>query len=179
MLRTYIEPALLVLDDLFLARRISEAGARLMHRASMLEFEGKSYRLKEAAACSALRTAENSQSLASRPEEFTRPQVEEFEVAIRGPQKVEALLKTDAGMTVRVNNAGIGATEPQLQSAIDAIGRMIAQNVTGATRLAHTAMAGFMAQGRGTLINIASIVAITPEILNGVYGGSTRPSCRP
>jgi DNA replication protein DnaC len=93
LLRAYIEPDLLVLDDLFLARRISEAGAellqslvhqryklrrsivitsnrvvndwgkyladntmastildRLMHRAAMLEFEGKSYRLKEAAA---------------------------------------------------------------------------------------------------------------------------------
>lgn len=93
ILRSYIEPALLVLDDLFLARRISEAGAellqtivhqrykqrrslvvtsnrvvqdwgkylgdatmgttildRLMHRAAMLEFEGKSYRLKEAVA---------------------------------------------------------------------------------------------------------------------------------
>lgn len=93
LLRSYTEPDLLVLDDLFLARRISEAGAellqslvhqryklrrsivitsnrvvndwgkyladntmastildRLMHRAAMLEFEGKSYRLKEAAA---------------------------------------------------------------------------------------------------------------------------------
>jgi len=93
LLRGYTEPDLLVLDDLFLARRISEAGAellqslvhqryklrrsiivtsnrlvqdwgkyladntmastildRLMHHAAMLEFEGKSYRLKEAAA---------------------------------------------------------------------------------------------------------------------------------
>jgi DNA replication protein DnaC len=100
ILRSYIEPALLVLDDLFLARRISEAGAellqtivhqrykqrrslvvtsnrvvqdwgkylgdatmgttildRLMHRAAMLEFEGKSYRLKEAAARIALTPA--------------------------------------------------------------------------------------------------------------------------
>jgi DNA replication protein DnaC len=92
LMRAYVEPDLLVLDDLFLARRISEASAelltvvhqrykrrasiivtsnrvvqdwakylgdatmgttildRLMHRAVMLEFEGKSYRLKEAAA---------------------------------------------------------------------------------------------------------------------------------
>lgn len=88
-----LEPDLLVLDDLFLSRRITEASAellqavvhqryklrrsiivtsnrivqdwgkylgdntmsgtildRLMHRCSLLEFEGKSYRLKEAAA---------------------------------------------------------------------------------------------------------------------------------
>jgi len=101
LMRAYIEPDLLVLDDLFLARRISDASAellqavvhqrykrrasivvtsnrvvedwgkylrdatmgttildRLMHRAVMLEFEGKSYRLKEAAARIALNTAQ-------------------------------------------------------------------------------------------------------------------------
>jgi DNA replication protein DnaC len=92
LLRAWIEPDLLVLDDLFLARRIADVSAellqaivhqryklrraivitsnrvvqdwgkylgdatmattildRLMHRCTMLEFEGKSYRLKEAA----------------------------------------------------------------------------------------------------------------------------------
>ena len=92
LLRGWIEPDLLVLDDLFLARRIADVSAellqaivhhryklrraivitsnrvvqdwgkylgdatmattildRLMHRCTMLEFEGKSYRLKEAA----------------------------------------------------------------------------------------------------------------------------------
>ena len=92
-LRGWVEPDLLILDDLFLARRIAEVSAellqaivhqryklrralvitsnrvvqdwgkylgdatmattildRLMHRCAMLEFEGKSYRLKEAAA---------------------------------------------------------------------------------------------------------------------------------
>ena len=93
LLQNLIEPDLLILDDLFLARRIADAGAellqtiihqrykmrrsvvvtsnrvvqdwgkylgdntmsgtildRLMHRSVLLEFEGKSYRLKEAAA---------------------------------------------------------------------------------------------------------------------------------
>ena len=103
LLRSYLEPDLIVLDDLFLARRISEASAellqtvvhqrykqrrsivvtsnrvvqdwgkylgdttmattildRLMHRAAMLEFEGKSYRLKEAATRITLNTAADS-----------------------------------------------------------------------------------------------------------------------
>lgn len=102
LLKDWVEPDLLVLDDLFLARRISEHAAevlqaivhqrykarrsivvtsnrvvqdwgkyladatmattildRLMHRCAMLEFEGKSYRLKEAAARIAI-TAEPS-----------------------------------------------------------------------------------------------------------------------
>jgi DNA replication protein DnaC len=93
LMRAYVEADLLVLDDLFLARRICDTAAellqtvvhrrykrrgsivvtsnrvvqdwgkylcdatmgttildRLMHRSVMLEFEGKSYRLKEAAA---------------------------------------------------------------------------------------------------------------------------------
>jgi NAD(P)-dependent dehydrogenase (short-subunit alcohol dehydrogenase family) len=32
--------------------------------------------------------------------------------------------------------------------------------------------AGFVARGGGTIVNIASSVAISPETLNGVYGGS-------
>jgi len=93
LLKEWVEPDLLVLDDLFLARRMAETAAevlqlivhqryklrrsvvitsnrvvqdwgrylgdttmattildRLMHRCAMLEFEGKSYRMKEAAA---------------------------------------------------------------------------------------------------------------------------------
>lgn len=103
LLRAFVDPDLLVLDDLFLARRIPDAAAellqsivhqrykrkrsvlvtsnrvvqdwgkylgdatmattildRLMHRAVMLEFEGKSYRLKEAASRVALTPAKTS-----------------------------------------------------------------------------------------------------------------------
>jgi len=103
LLGQYVEPDLVVLDDLFLARRISDAAAellqtivhqryklhrsiivtsnrvvqdwgkylgdntmgstildRLMHRSTMLEFEGKSYRLKEAAARIARDTSNDS-----------------------------------------------------------------------------------------------------------------------
>ena len=34
------------------------------------------------------------------------------------------------------------------------------------------AVPGFVARGGGTIVNIASIVAIAPEVLNGVYGGT-------
>src|SRR5438105_10499124 len=40
------------------------------------------------------------------------------------------------------------------------------------TRLTYAAVPGFVARGGGTIINIASIVAISPETLNGVYGAS-------
>ncbi len=49
---------------------------------------------------------------------------------------------------------------------------MIELNVTALTRLTYAAAPAFVSRGRGTIINIASIVAVAPEVLNGVYGGS-------
>jgi short-subunit dehydrogenase len=49
---------------------------------------------------------------------------------------------------------------------------MITLNITALTRLAYAVAPGFVARGAGTVINISSIVAIAPEILNGVYGGT-------
>ncbi|WP_334053845.1 SDR family NAD(P)-dependent oxidoreductase, partial [Burkholderia cepacia] len=85
---------------------------------------------------------------------------------------VEAKLKQDASITLLVNNAGIGTHAPLLDSDVDAMTRMIDLNVTALTRLTYAAVPGFVARGRGAVINIASIVAISPETLNGVYGGS-------
>jgi uncharacterized protein len=86
--------------------------------------------------------------------------------------RIEARLRTDAGITMLVNNAGVGATAPLLGSDIDKMAEMISINVNALTRLTYAAVPGLVARGGGTIINIASIVAVGPEILNGVYGGS-------
>jgi short-subunit dehydrogenase len=89
-----------------------------------------------------------------------------------GVAKVEAKLRDDAGITMLVNNAGVGATAPLLQADIGKMDDMIALNVGVLTRLTYAAAPAFVARGSGTIINIASIVAVAPEMLNGVYGGS-------
>ncbi|MFJ3259940.1 SDR family NAD(P)-dependent oxidoreductase [Pseudomonas sp. NPDC086581] len=86
--------------------------------------------------------------------------------------KVEEVLGSDASISLLVNNAGIGATRPLLESNVDKLEDLLTLNVNVLTRLTYAAVPGFVARGRGTLINIASIVAIAPEVLNGVYGGS-------
>ncbi|MBC9032199.1 SDR family oxidoreductase [Sphingomonas sp. JC676] len=86
--------------------------------------------------------------------------------------RIEALLKTDARITMLVNNAGLGATAPLLAADVDAMESMITLNVTALMRLAYAAAPGFVARGGGTIVNIGSIVAIGPEVLNGVYGGT-------
>jgi short-subunit dehydrogenase len=86
--------------------------------------------------------------------------------------KVERLLCKDRAITMLVNNAGIGAVTPLLDTDIDKMDEMIALNVTALTRLTYAAVPAFVARGRGTIINIASIVSISPETLNGVYGAT-------
>jgi short-subunit dehydrogenase len=86
--------------------------------------------------------------------------------------KVEQLLREDEAITMLVNNAGIGAVTPLLDSDVDKIDDMIALNVTALTRLTYAAAPAFVARGSGTIINIASVLGISPETLNGVYGAT-------
>lgn len=86
--------------------------------------------------------------------------------------RVEARLRTGADITLLVNNAGIGAAAPLLNSDIEKMDEMIRLNVGALTRLSYAVVPGFVERGGGTIINISSIVAISPETLNGVYGGT-------
>lgn len=87
-------------------------------------------------------------------------------------RRIEDVLRTDASITTLVNNAGFGGAGQLLQSDVDKMQEMIEINVTALTRLTYAAAPAFVARGKGTIINIASIAAVAPEILNGVYGGS-------
>lgn len=86
--------------------------------------------------------------------------------------RIEAVLKSDRSITLLVNNAGVGGTAPLLSADVDKMQAMVDLNVTALMRLTYAAVPGFAARGNGAIINIASIVAITPEVLNGVYGAS-------
>ena len=87
-------------------------------------------------------------------------------------RRVETILRTNSTISMLVNNAGIGGAAPLLASDVEAMDRMIRLNVLALTRLTYAAAPAFVAHGSGTIINIASIVAVSPETLNGVYGGS-------
>jgi len=87
-------------------------------------------------------------------------------------ESVERVLGTNLGITLLVNNAGIGAVAPLLESDVEKMQAMIELNVTALTRLTYAAAPAFVARGGGTIINISSAVAIAPELLNGVYGAT-------
>jgi short-subunit dehydrogenase len=86
--------------------------------------------------------------------------------------RVEQKLESDPAISFFLNNAGIATVEPQLKTSVETIQTLIALNVTAATRLALAAGRAFTAQKRGTIVNMASAVAINPERFNGVYSGS-------
>jgi uncharacterized protein len=86
--------------------------------------------------------------------------------------RIETVLRTDTTITGLVNNAGFGAAAPLLQASVDKMQEMIELNVTALTRLTYAVVPGLVERGGGTIINISSIVAVAPELLNGVYGGS-------
>lgn len=86
--------------------------------------------------------------------------------------RVEAVVKQDATLTMLVNNAGVGAAAALLQSDAGKMAEMIALNVGALVRLVYAAAPAFAARGKGTIINISSIAAIAPEMLNGVYAGT-------
>jgi hypothetical protein len=87
-------------------------------------------------------------------------------------QRVAERLSSDPSITALVNNAGVGSAGKLLGSKIDDLESMIYLNVTALTRLALAAVPGFVARNNGLLINISSIVALAPEMLNGTYSGS-------
>ncbi|WP_158915654.1 SDR family oxidoreductase [Caulobacter sp. S45] len=86
--------------------------------------------------------------------------------------RVESTLRTDASITLLVNNAGVGGAGPLLSSDVEKMDAMIQLDVVALTRLTYAVAPAFVARGAGTIVNIASIVAISPEMLNGVYGGA-------
>lgn len=121
------------------------------------------------------RSKEKLCSLARKISDKTGRLVEVVQADLAAPDglgRIEELLRTDQSITMLVNNAGVGATAPLLDSEVSAMEAMIALNVTASMRLAYAAAPAFVARGYGTIINIASVVAIAPEVLNGVYGGS-------
>ncbi|WP_428312648.1 SDR family NAD(P)-dependent oxidoreductase [Hydrocarboniphaga sp.] len=86
--------------------------------------------------------------------------------------KVEQRLRRDEAITMLVNNAGMSVSGPLIGGDADRLESMIGLNVQAVSRLAVAAATAFVARRRGTLINMASVLALAPELFNGVYSGT-------
>lgn len=84
-------------------------------------------------------------------------------------ERIAGRLRNDPTITALVNNAGIGSAGKLLDANVDDLESMIYLNVTALTRLTLAVMPGFVTRKSGLLINIASVVALAPDLLNGTY----------
>ncbi len=87
-------------------------------------------------------------------------------------ERVETILQDDQTIAMLVNNAGVASVAPLLNAGVEKMDDIIALNITALTHLTYAVAPAFVARGAGTIINIASVVGISPETLNGVYGAS-------
>lgn len=85
---------------------------------------------------------------------------------------VEARLRDDASISMLVNNAGMAVPGPLLGADAENLEALILLNVLAPTRLANAAAPAFVARRRGTIVNIASVLALAPEMFNGAYSGT-------
>jgi short-subunit dehydrogenase len=81
-------------------------------------------------------------------------------------------LTSDPAITMLVNNAGMSLNGGLLDNGPVELQRIIALNITAPTLLASAAGKAFLARGSGTIVNIASVLALVPEAFDGVYSGS-------
>jgi short-subunit dehydrogenase len=87
-------------------------------------------------------------------------------------RKVESRLQSDTSISLLVNNAGFGGIKSLVDSSIDDLEDMIFLNVTALTRLTAAVLPNLLVRKSGTIINVASVVALNPEVLNGTYSGT-------
>lgn len=121
------------------------------------------------------RNREKLDALANRITSQTRRSVEVLAADLNDKSdlaRIEDKLRSDASITLLVNNAGVAAITPLAASDVDQLESMIDLNVTALTRLTSAVVPSLIARKTGAIINIGSIVSVAPEMLNGVYGGT-------
>ncbi|MDI7924902.1 SDR family NAD(P)-dependent oxidoreductase [Ferirhizobium litorale] len=84
--------------------------------------------------------------------------------------RVERRLDEDATITLLVNNAGMSLNGGVLENGAADIRRLLTLNVETPARLASIAGKAFVARGAGSIVNVASVLALAPELGEGTYG---------
>jgi uncharacterized protein len=121
------------------------------------------------------RNAEKLNQVAQQIRTQTHRKVEVLVADLTKPaevRKVTDRITTDPSLTALVNNAGMAAGSKLIESDLDLLDEMIQLNITAFTRLGVAAAKSFAARSKGLIINIGSVVALAPELLNGVYSGT-------
>lgn len=86
-------------------------------------------------------------------------------------RRVEQAISADESVTLLVNNAGLGGAQVVATADADLAERMIKVNIVALTRLTRAVLPGLIARERGTIVNIASVLAFDTSF-GGIYSGT-------
>lgn len=89
-----------------------------------------------------------------------------------GIRVVEEAIQNNPHISVLVNNAGVAHLAPFTAGSSQLHQADIALNITSLTRLSLAALTQFQAQDSGTLINVASVLALHAPAGGAVYSGT-------
>lgn len=87
-------------------------------------------------------------------------------------ERIEARLRDDTRIGVLINNAGAALPGGFASQSPQDVARLIDLNVTAVTRLAAAVAPRFAAAGEGAIVNIGSVVGLSPEYGSAVYGAT-------
>ena len=82
------------------------------------------------------------------------------------------MLASDPSITLLVNNAGAAASGAFADLDVARHQTLIDLNITGLTRLTAAVVPAFKARGKGSIINVASVLALVHEIGMPVYNAT-------
>jgi short-subunit dehydrogenase len=86
--------------------------------------------------------------------------------------RVEARLREDEHIGVLINSAGAGSPGTFADQNPESVEQLISLNVTSLSRLTAAVVPRFLRQGSGAIVNLASVLALAPEIPLGIYGAT-------
>jgi uncharacterized protein len=89
-----------------------------------------------------------------------------------GLQAVEQRLESDPSISLFVNNAGMASLGTLAEMKPESITALVQLNVLAAARLAAAAARVFGARGDGSILNVASVLALVSERFNPVYNAT-------
>lgn len=87
-------------------------------------------------------------------------------------RRIERRLGEDDRIELLINNAGAALHGGFADADLDRQENLIQLNIVAMTRLTGAVIPRFLARGGGSIVNLASIVALAPEVPFGIYGAT-------
>lgn len=89
-----------------------------------------------------------------------------------GLSKAVQKISVDPSITMLVNNAGVAAMGPVMQTSPETMTNMVALNITALTALTMAVLPAFHERNSGTIVNIGSAAGFAPFALVPIYAST-------